>query len=117
VSEERFDIRRFVCPKLVQSGRHLSSTSDLNRGHGFCPECGCFAVWAEFVDVGVGFQQVTPEECSNCCWSAQYGADDRDDGFQAFLDGQPGLTPECTTSPTATTPPSSSAAAVDERSG
>ena len=33
-----------------------------------CPECGtkCFA---EFVDVGVGYQQVGPYHCSKCGWT------------------------------------------------
>jgi hypothetical protein len=31
-----------------------------------CPYCGCGDTWAEFVDVGVGHQQVTPYICENC---------------------------------------------------
>lgn len=30
-----------------------------------CPYCGCYAD-AEFVDIGVGYQQVTPYSCGNC---------------------------------------------------
>lgn len=30
-----------------------------------CPICGG-AMYAEFVNIGVGYQQVTPRECGSC---------------------------------------------------
>lgn len=35
-----------------------------------CPWCGSKSVDAEFVDIGVGYQQVTPYQCEDC-WATQ----------------------------------------------
>jgi len=35
-----------------------------------CPWCGSKSVSAEFVDIGVGYQQVTPYQCEDC-WASQ----------------------------------------------
>lgn len=42
-----------------------------------CPHCGGEA-YAEYVDIGVGYQQVTPAVCGTCGASQMYGWLDQD---------------------------------------
>lgn len=66
-----------------------------------CPDCGGTDLEAEFVDIGVGEQQVTPYHCNTCGWQERNPYDDDellDEGFdddgEVFGDRQHGA-PKC----------------------
>lgn len=40
------------------------------RTHEYCKKCGT-EMEAEFVDIGIGFQQVTEARCSNQCYECE----------------------------------------------
>jgi hypothetical protein len=42
-----------------------------------CPYCRCTRCEAEFVDIGVGYQQVSPYVCPECC-AVEVGPYDKD---------------------------------------
>ena len=44
-----------------------------------CPWCGSKRIYCEEVDIGVGFQQVTPYECADCTARQFYSAEDAQD--------------------------------------